>query len=141
MEHTVGLVGGRRRGGGVGGRPPPAAWGLRLCATEPRFYSDTVSAIHVPDGFDSGAVVRVAYERYNLSLGLGLAEVAGKVFRIGHLGDLNEIMVLAALAGTEMVLRDCGIAIEPGRGVAAAQESLRASHPAARRAEPQRKSA
>ncbi len=117
------------------------AWGLHLCAKNPRNYSDTVSAIHVPEGFDSGEVVKTAYQRYNLSLGLGLADVAGKVFRIGHLGDLNEIMVLAALAGTEMALRDCGIAVELGSGVAAAQTSLRESYPAARLAEPRRKTA
>jgi alanine-glyoxylate transaminase/serine-glyoxylate transaminase/serine-pyruvate transaminase len=97
------------------------AWGLKLCAKEPRWYSDTVSAIHVPDGFDSNAVVQQAYRRYNLSLGVGLARVAGKVFRIGHLGNLNELMVLSALAGAEMAMRDVGIPIEFGSGVAAAQ--------------------
>ncbi|MEA2781104.1 MAG: alanine-glyoxylate transaminase / serine-glyoxylate transaminase / serine-pyruvate transaminase [Rhodospirillaceae bacterium] len=97
------------------------AWGLKLCAKEPRWYSDTVSAIHVPDGFDSNAVVQQAYRRYNLSLGVGLARVAGKVFRIGHLGNLNELMVLSAIAGAEMAMRDVGIPIEFGSGVAAAQ--------------------
>ena len=64
---------------------------------------------------------QVAYNKYNLSLGAGLSKVAGKVFRIGHLGDLNEIMVLQALAGAEMAMHDCGIAVELGSGVAAAQ--------------------
>lgn len=104
-----------------------AAWGLELCARDPKLYSNTVSAICVPAGHDSGVVVRNAYERYNLSLGAGLGEVAGKVFRIGHLGDLNEIMILSALAGTEMALRDSGIEVAPGSGVGAASEFLRTS--------------
>ena len=102
-----------------------AAWKLKLCAKDPKWYSNTVSTIGVPDGFDSAQVVNHAYQRYNLSLGMGLAQLAGKVFRIGHLGDLNELMIVSAVAGTEMVLRDCGIMVEPGAGVAAAQEYLR----------------
>jgi alanine-glyoxylate transaminase/serine-glyoxylate transaminase/serine-pyruvate transaminase len=103
------------------------AWGLELCAKDPKWYSDTVSAICVPDGFDSKQVVDTAYQRYNLSLGLGLAKVAGKVFRIGHLGDLDDLMILSVLAGTEMTLRDCGIEIDPGSGVGAAEEHLRST--------------
>lgn len=98
------------------------AWGLKLCARHPRWYSDTVSAIYVPQGCNGSDVVKTAYERYNLSLGLGLSKVAGKLFRIGHLGDLNEVMVLGALAGAELAMRDVGIKIEPGSGVGAAVE-------------------
>lgn len=100
------------------------AWGLNLCAQNPENYSNTVSAIVVPDGFDSAEVAKTAYYKYNMSLGAGLNKVAGKVFRIGHLGDLNEIMVLQALAGSEMAMRDCGINIELGSGVAAAQKTF-----------------
>src|SRR5262249_8577824 len=70
-----------------GVRQAVEAWGLSLCAKETRWQSDTVSAICVPDGYDSNAVVQQAYRRYGLSLGLGLSKVAGKVFRIGHLGN------------------------------------------------------
>ena len=91
-----------------GVRQAVAAWGLKLCARHPRWHSDTVSAIVLPAGFDSNDVVRQAYERYNLSLGVGLAKVAGRVFRIGHLGSLNEIMLLGALSGAEMALADLG---------------------------------
>ncbi len=106
------------------------AWGLALCAKDPKWYSDTVSAICVPDGFDGNAVARLAYLRYGLSLGLGLSKVAGKLFRIGHLGDLNELMVLSGLAGAEMAMRDLGIEVAPGSGVAAAEEYYRATaHP------------
>ncbi len=104
-----------------GVRQAVAAWGLTLCAKEPRWYSDTVSAIRVPEGCDGSEVVKQAYQRYNLSLGVGLSKVAGKVFRIGHLGSLNELMVLTALAGSEMAMRDAGIPVPLGSGVAAAQ--------------------
>ncbi len=100
------------------------AWGLDLCAKEPSLYSDTVSAIIVPSHIDSAEVIKTAYYRYNMSLGSGLTKVAGKVFRIGHLGNLNEIMVLQALAGSEMALKDCGVDIELGSGVAAAQATF-----------------
>ncbi len=96
-------------------------WKLNLCAKAPQWYSDTVTAVVVPENINSAHVIDRAFRRYNLSLGGGLAKVAGKVFRIGHLGDLNELMLLGALAGTEMAMRDVGINIEPGSGVAAAQ--------------------
>ncbi len=106
------------------------AWGLELCAQDPATYSNTVSAIMVPEGFDSAEVAKTAYYKYNMSLGAGLNKVAGKVFRIGHLGDLNEIMVLQALAGAEMAMHDCGIKIELGSGVAAAQKTFINNHAA-----------
>ncbi len=111
-----------------GVRRAVAAWGLSLCAKAPQWQSDTVSAIVIPEGFDSAALVRHAYNRYGLSLGLGLNKVAGRVFRIGHLGDLNELMCLTALAGSEMAMRDLGIPVVAGSGVAAAQEYYRASY-------------
>lgn len=100
------------------------AWGLRNCAQGPEWFSDTVTAILVPEGFDANAVIRTAYDRYELSLGGGLNKVAGKVFRIGHLGWLNEIMVLQALGGVELAMQDVGIAFEPGCGVGAAVRHL-----------------
>ncbi|MHA1601127.1 MAG: L-aspartate--glyoxylate aminotransferase BhcA [Alphaproteobacteria bacterium] len=108
-----------------GVRRAVAAWGLSLCAKEPKWHSDTVSAILVPEGFDSGDVIKIAYLRYGLSLGAGLSKVAGKVFRIGHLGDLNELMLMSALSGVEMAMRDVGIPIEAGSGVAAAEDYYR----------------
>jgi len=106
------------------------AWGLKLCAAEPRWQSDTVSAIYLPDGFDSNAFVRHAYKTYGLSLGVGLSKVAGRVFRIGHLGDLNELMVLTALSGVELTLRDQGVPFTVGSGVAAAIEHFHRTQPA-----------
>ncbi len=101
------------------------AWGLNLCAKSPQWYSDTVTAIEVPKNHDANAVIKHAYSRYGLSLGAGLSVVAGKVFRIGHLGDLNELMLMSAISGAEMAMRDVGIQIEAGSGVAAAQEFYR----------------
>jgi len=102
------------------------AWGLKTCAKEPKWNSDTVTAIVVPEGYDAAKVISTAYKRYNLALGAGLSEVAGKVFRIGHLGDLNELMLLGAIAGAEMAMLDNGVKIQPGSGVAAAQAVYRA---------------
>ena len=101
------------------------ALGLSLCAVAPQWYSDTVSAIQVPDGVDGADVCRIGYHRYRTSFGGGLSKVAGKVFRIGHLGDLNEVMCLTALAAAEMSLADAGAKVELGAGVAAAQTYYR----------------
>jgi alanine-glyoxylate transaminase/serine-glyoxylate transaminase/serine-pyruvate transaminase len=101
------------------------AWGLELCARAPELYSDTVTAIVVPADADARRVIDVAFRRYDLSLGGGLARLAGRVFRIGHMGDLNELMLIGALGGVEMALLDAGIDVEPGSGVAAAQRYWR----------------
>jgi alanine-glyoxylate transaminase / serine-glyoxylate transaminase / serine-pyruvate transaminase len=108
-----------------GARAAVKAWGLELCAKEPKWHSDTVTAIMVPPGFNGADVIDRAYRRYNLALGAGLSQVAGKLFRIGHLGDLNELMLLGAIAGAEMAMRDVGIEVELGSGVAAAQGAFR----------------
>ncbi|MDM7931031.1 aminotransferase class V-fold PLP-dependent enzyme [Tabrizicola sp.] len=104
-----------------GVRRAVAAWGLQSCAEHPSLASNTVTAIRVPDGVDARDVIRIGYERYNTSFGSGLARLAGKVFRIGHLGDLNEGMCLTAIAVAEMALVEAGADIEFGSGVAAAQ--------------------
>ncbi|WP_300014253.1 aminotransferase class V-fold PLP-dependent enzyme [uncultured Roseobacter sp.] len=98
-----------------------AAWGFDLVAEHPSLHSNTVSAIRTPQDVDAREVIRIAYEDYNTSLGSGLARLAGKVFRIGHIGDLNEGMCLTALSVAEMALHRAGADIEFGSGVAAAQ--------------------
>jgi alanine-glyoxylate transaminase / serine-glyoxylate transaminase / serine-pyruvate transaminase len=110
-------------------------WKLKLCARAPQWYSDTVSAVMVPAGIDGAAIIARAFTRYNLALGAGLSRVAGKLFRIGHLGDSNELMLMAALAGSEMAMLDCGVRVEAGSGVAAASEFWR-SRPAPAGAHP-----
>jgi alanine-glyoxylate transaminase/serine-glyoxylate transaminase/serine-pyruvate transaminase len=108
-----------------GVRAAVRGWGMSLCAKGPEWESDTVSAICVPEGHDAKAVIHNAYHTYNCALGAGLMQLSGKVFRIGHLGDLNDLMCLGAIAGVEMAMRDAGIPVELGSGVAAAQESYR----------------
>jgi len=120
-----------------GVRKAVAAWNLKLCAKDPKWYSDTVSAILVPEGIDSAQVVKTAFYRYNLSLGVGLNKVAGKVFRIGHLGALDEIMIGGVLFGVEMALRDCGVDVVPGSGSGAAAEYFRTSSKASATSRPE----
>jgi alanine-glyoxylate transaminase/serine-glyoxylate transaminase/serine-pyruvate transaminase len=108
-----------------GTRAAVSAWGLKLCAKEPKWHSDTVSAIMVPRGVNGAEVIDRAYRRYNLALGAGLSQMVGKLFRIGHLGDLNELMLLGAISGAEMAMNDIGIEVELGSGVAAAQAEFR----------------
>jgi alanine-glyoxylate transaminase/serine-glyoxylate transaminase/serine-pyruvate transaminase len=122
LEEGLENVFARHRRLAEGCRRAVTAWGLTLCARAPKWYSDTVSAIMVPAGINGADVIDIAYRRYNFALGAGLNKVAGKLFRIGHLGDLNEITLLAGLGGTEMAMRDAGIKLELGSGVAAAQQ-------------------
>ena len=101
------------------------AWGLTLCAQSPELYSDTVSAIYVPEGFDSNQLTEHAFNAYGVSFGIGLGEMNGKAFRIGHLGSLTDVMVLSGLATIEMAMADLNYPITLGSGVAAAQEYFR----------------
>jgi alanine-glyoxylate transaminase/serine-glyoxylate transaminase/serine-pyruvate transaminase len=112
-----------------GVRAAVRAWGLDTCARRPEWCSDSVTAVMVPEGIDGGAVVDVAFRRYNLSLGSGLGKVAGRLYRIGHMGDLNEVMVLGALAGCETAMADVGIDVQPGSGVGAAAARDRRTGP------------
>jgi alanine-glyoxylate transaminase/serine-glyoxylate transaminase/serine-pyruvate transaminase len=109
-----------------GTRQAVAAWGLKLCA-QSGFESDTVTAIIVPEDKDARTVISTAFSKYNISLGAGLSELAGKAFRIGHVGDMNDVSMLGAIAGVEMALLDCGFDIKPGSGVAAAIEYYRST--------------
>lgn len=103
------------------------AWGLRLVAESPELYSDTVSAIYVPDGFDSNVLTDHAFNSYDVSFGVGLGEMNGRAFRIGHLGSLTDVMVLSGLATIEMAMADLNYPIRLGSGVSAAQEYYRSS--------------
>jgi len=111
----------------VGVRKAVDAWGLKLCAKEEKWHSDTVSAILVPEGVDGAEVCKTAYYKYNTSLGAGLTKVAGKVFRIGHLGAVDEGMIGTVLFTVEMALRDCGVDVTPGAGSGAAAEYYRST--------------
>jgi alanine-glyoxylate transaminase/serine-glyoxylate transaminase/serine-pyruvate transaminase len=99
------------------------AWGLEVLCEEPRDYSPVLTAVVMPAGHDADRFRKIALERYNMSLGAGLSKVAGKVFRIGHLGECNELTLMAALTGVEMGLATAGVPHRPG-GVMAAMASL-----------------
>jgi len=100
------------------------AWPLALLCRNPAEYSNTLTAVVMPAGVDSDEFVQRAYRRLELSLGIGLGEVKGKVFRIGHLGSVNELDLLGGLAGVEMILKDVGVPLTLGSGLAAAQNYL-----------------
>ncbi len=108
-----------------GVRQAVKGWGFELAAKSPDLYSETVSAIYVPEGFNSNELTDHAFNKYGISFGVGLGEMAGRAFRIGHLGSLTEVMVLAGLATIEMAMVDLDYPIKLGQGVTAAQEYFR----------------
>lgn len=110
-----------------GVREAVKAWGLELCAKRPELYSDTVSAVYVPKGFDSDVLTNHAFDAYGISFGVGLGEMANKAFRIGHLGSLTDAMALSGIAIIEMAMKDLDYPIELGAGVIAAQDYYRKS--------------
>lgn len=99
------------------------AWGLEILCANPADYSPAVTAVLMPDGLNADEFRKLVLERFDMSLGTGLGKVAGKVFRIGHLGDTNELTVLGALSGVEMALSIAGVPHRQG-GVAAAMDYL-----------------
>ena len=98
-------------------------WGLEVLCQEPRDFSPVLTAVLMPPGYDADAFRKVVLDNFNMSLGSGLSKVAGKVFRIGHLGECNELTLLAALTGVEMGLAVAGVPHRAG-GVDAAMKSL-----------------
>ncbi len=103
------------------------AWGLEIQCADPAVYSPVLTGVVMPSGVDADRVRRLVFERFDLSLGMGLGKVRGRMFRIGHLGDSNDLTLLAALAGCEMGLKLSGVALA-GSGVQAAMDYF-AAHP------------
>lgn len=121
MEEGIPNIVNRHKRLADGTRKAVEAWGLKLLCQEPRWQSNALTVISVPSGIDSGDVVSHAYAKHNLTIGVGLGKVAGKVFRIGHLGNMDDVMMLGALAGAEMSLMHAGYTkFTPGAGVGAA---------------------
>jgi alanine-glyoxylate transaminase/serine-glyoxylate transaminase/serine-pyruvate transaminase len=106
------------------------AWGLDLLCRDPAEHSNTLTAVVMPGGRDSDAYIAHANRTLDVSLGVGLGDVKGKVFRIGHLGSLNELDLLGGLAGVEMTLRTFGVELPLGAGLAAAEHHLIETAPA-----------
>ena len=100
-----------------------AAWGLENLITEPKVFSPVLTAVLLPDSHNADEFRRIALENFDISLGTGLSKVAGKVFRIGHLGDINDLTLLGALSGVEMTLGLAGVPHQTG-GVQAAMDHL-----------------
>jgi alanine-glyoxylate transaminase/serine-glyoxylate transaminase/serine-pyruvate transaminase len=115
----------RHRRIAAGVRAAVQAWGLELCAAREDLYSDTITAVQTPAGFDASLFVTHAATKYDVAFGAGLGDVAGKLFRIGHVGSMTDVMALSGIATAEMVMADLGLNIKLGSGVAAAQETYR----------------
>ena len=113
---------------GQGVRAAVNAWGLEIQCADPAVYSPVLTGVMMPEGVDADAVRRIIYERFDCSLGTGLGKVKGRMFRIGHLGDCNDLTLMAALSGCEMGLKLAGVKLA-GSGVQAAMDFF-ASHQA-----------
>jgi alanine-glyoxylate transaminase/serine-glyoxylate transaminase/serine-pyruvate transaminase len=113
---------------GEGVRAAVKAWGLEIQCADPAVYSPVLTGVMMPAGVDADAVRKIIYERFDCSLGTGLGKVRGLMFRIGHLGDCNDLTLVAALAGCEMGLKLAGVKLA-GSGVQAAMEFFASSHP------------
>jgi alanine-glyoxylate transaminase/serine-glyoxylate transaminase/serine-pyruvate transaminase len=99
------------------------AWGLELLPVDPREFSDSLTAVLMPKGHDAEYFRKVALEKYDISFGAALGKLKGTIFRIGHLGDFNDLMLMGTLAGVEMGLRAAGVPHTAG-GVQAAMDVL-----------------
>ena len=137
MLHEEGLenVFARHDRHGEATRRAVKAWGLEILCKEPRHYSSSLTAIMMPAGHDADAFRKTAQEHFDVSLGTGLSKVAGKVFRIGHLGDTNDLTIIGALAGVEMGLALAGVPHRKGGVQAAMDYFANAANPARAAAE------
>src|SRR6266436_1004858 len=99
------------------------AWGLEVLCLDPREYSSSLTAVLMPKGHDADELRRIILERFDMSLGAGLTKLKGTVFRIGHLGDFNDLMLMGTLAGVEMGLAIAGVPHKRG-GAQAAMDYL-----------------
>ncbi len=132
-EEGLDAVFARHQRHGEATRRAVRAWGLEILAADPREYSGSLTAVMVPAGHDADRVRKTILEAFDMSLGTGLGKVAGKVFRIGHLGDFNDLTLMGTLSGVEMGLALAGVPVKK-EGVQAAMAYLAESHAQPRRA-------
>jgi alanine-glyoxylate transaminase/serine-glyoxylate transaminase/serine-pyruvate transaminase len=125
FEEGLDAVFARHARHGEATRAAVRAWQLEILCANPDEYSNSLTAVMMPDGHDADAFRRVVLERFDMSLGTGLSKLAGRVFRIGHLGDFNDLTLMGTLAGVEMGLALAGVPHRPG-GVDAAMDVLAA---------------
>ncbi len=136
LAHGLDAVFARHQRWAEGVRAAVRAWGLQIQCADAAVYSPVLTGVMTPEGIDADAVRKIIYERFDCSLGTGLGKVKGRMFRIGHLGDCNDLTLMAALAGCEMGLKLSGVKLQ-GSGVQAAMDYF-SSHAAV---VPQRKAA
>jgi alanine-glyoxylate transaminase/serine-glyoxylate transaminase/serine-pyruvate transaminase len=121
MAHGLEAVFARHKRWGEGMRAAVRAWGLPIQCADPAVYSPILTGVMMPEGVDADSVRKIIRERFDCSLGTGLGRIKGRMFRIGHLGDTNDLTLLGALAGCEMGLKLAGIKLA-GSGVQAAMD-------------------
>jgi alanine-glyoxylate transaminase/serine-glyoxylate transaminase/serine-pyruvate transaminase len=125
LEQGLDAVFARHQRWGEGVRAAVRAWGLPIQCADASVYSPVLTGVITPTGVDADALRQLIHERFDLSLGTGLGKVRGRMFRIGHLGDSNDLTLLATLAGVEMGLKLAGVALA-GSGVQAAMAEFAA---------------
>lgn len=127
LQQGLDAVFARHQRWGQGVRNAVQAWGLPIQCADPAVYSPVLTGVITPVGVDADQVRKLIHDRFDLSLGTGLGKVKGRMFRIGHLGDCNDLTLMAALSGVEMGLKLSGVSLT-GSGVQAAMDFF-ASHP------------
>tara|TARA_R110002049_G_scaffold33716_4_gene110956 strand:+ start:4008 stop:5246 length:1239 start_codon:yes stop_codon:yes gene_type:complete len=127
LEEGLDNVFARHQRWGAGVRAAVNAWGLPIQCADPAVYSPVLTGVITPAGVDADAIRRLIYQRFDMSLGTGLGRVKGRMFRIGHLGDCNDLTLMATLSGVEMGLKLSGVKVA-GSGVQAAMDYFMA-HP------------
>jgi alanine-glyoxylate transaminase/serine-glyoxylate transaminase/serine-pyruvate transaminase len=122
MDHVLA----RHQRWAAGVRAAVEAWGLEIQCQDPSVYSPVLTGVVMPEGVDADAVRKIIYERFDLSLGMGLGKAKGKMFRIGHLGDCNDLTLIATLGGCEAGMKLSGVSLK-GSGVTAALDYFAAN--------------
>jgi alanine-glyoxylate transaminase/serine-glyoxylate transaminase/serine-pyruvate transaminase len=123
LEEGLEQVFARHNRHGAATRAAVESWGLEVLALDPVEYSSTLTAVLMPSGYDADEFRKVALDKFDISLGTGLGKMKGKLFRIGHLGDFNDLMLVGSLGGVEMALRVAGVPHRDG-GVQTAMNLL-----------------
>jgi len=126
LEQGLPVIFERHQRWAAGVRAAVRAWGLPMQCADERVHSPVLTGVVTPHGTDADAIRKLIHDRFDLSLGTGLGKVKGRMFRIGHLGDCNDLTLMAALAGVEMGLKLAGVPLA-GSGVAAAMDHFAAA--------------
>jgi alanine-glyoxylate transaminase/serine-glyoxylate transaminase/serine-pyruvate transaminase len=126
LAHGLEVVFARHQRWAEGVRAAVKTWGLQIQCADPAVYSPILTGVMMPEGVDADAVRKIIHERFDCSLGKGLGRIKGRMFRIGHLGDTNDLTLLGALAGCEMGMKLAGVKLA-GSGVQAAMDHFSGS--------------